>query len=134
MADDDENKNRMDSMSSRFSRSNENADGDGDVNGDGDDSGTSESSGTRSQSEQTRNVKDRPHRTVYLPEQVDSELDKAVKTIEFEADTEHDISLGRHRHVLPFVVLRGVDAASEMEIDDVLDAMQADDRLVSPPE
>ena len=112
------------------------------------DADESESQQTDSQSSQTsqlsqRNgeatanqpVKDRPHRTVYLPSSLDDELDSHIDRIQYEAKHETDgekVQLAKNRHVYPLIVHLGLEQASEMTIDELLATLTETDVLDTP--
>jgi hypothetical protein len=80
-------------------------------------------------------VKDRPHRTVYLPSSLDDELDSHIDRIQYEAKHETDgkkMQLAKNRHVYPLLVHLGLEQASTMTIDELLATLTETDMLDTP--
>lgn len=80
-------------------------------------------------------VKDRPHRTVYLPSSLDEELDSQIDRIQYEAKhkTEGEkVQLAKNRHVYPLLVHLGLERASSMTIDELLVTLAETDTLDTP--
>jgi hypothetical protein len=80
-------------------------------------------------------VKDRPHRTVYLPSTLDDELDSQIDRIQYEAKHETDgekVQLAKNRHVYPLLVHLGLERAGNMTIDELLATLTDTDMLDTP--
>jgi hypothetical protein len=83
----------------------------------------------------TQPVKDRPHRTVYLPSNLDDELDSRIDRIQYEAKHETEgekVQLAKNRHVYPLIVHLGLEQASNMTIDELLATLTDTDTLDTP--
>lgn len=82
---------------------------------------------------QKQPVKDRPHRTIYLPEQLDDDFETAIDTLLFEAKTQHGVKLGKNRHAYPLLVHLGLQRAEEMDVEALLDLLDTEDALDDAP-
>jgi len=85
------------------------------------------------QSAQKELVKERPHRTIYLPERLDDDLETAIDTLLFEAKTQWDAPLGKNRHAYPLLVYLGLERASEMDVEELLDVLDEVTELDDSP-
>jgi hypothetical protein len=80
-------------------------------------------------------VKDRPHRTVYLPSALDDEFDSQIDRIQYEAKHETEgekVQLAKNRHVYPLIVHLGLERAGNMTIDELLATLTEADTLDIP--
>lgn len=83
----------------------------------------------------TQPVKDRPHRTVYLPSSLDDELDSHIDRIQYEAKHETEgekVQLAKNRHLYPLIVHLGLERARDMTIDELLATLTDTDMLDTP--
>lgn len=85
------------------------------------------------QSSQTTPVKERPHRTIYLPEEIDDDLETAIDTLQFKSKTEHGRELVKNRHAYPLLVYLGLQRANEMDVEELLAVLEETDALDDPP-
>jgi hypothetical protein len=96
---------------------------------------TSQNSQRSGEATTTQPVKDRPHRTVYLPSTLDDEFDSQIDRIQYEAKHETDgekVKLAKNRHVYPLLVHLGLEQASSMTIDELLTVLSDTEMLDSP--
>lgn len=93
---------------------------------------TSQRSQRNEQSEQKQPVKERPHRTVYLPDALDAELESQVDRILYEPKQEEGVKLAKNRHAYPLIVYLGLARASEMAADELLATLAEADMLDTP--
>jgi negative regulator of genetic competence, sporulation and motility len=96
---------------------------------------TSQSSQRNEENTATQPVKDRPHRTVYLPSALDDEFDSQIDRIQYEAKHETEgekVQLAKNRHVYPLIVHLGLERAGDMTIDDLLATLAEADTLDAP--
>lgn len=80
-------------------------------------------------------VKDRPHRTVYLPTDLDDEFESQIDRIQYEAKHETEgekMELAKNRHVYPVIVYLGLERANAMTIDELLATLTETDVLDTP--
>jgi negative regulator of genetic competence, sporulation and motility len=80
-------------------------------------------------------VKDRPHRTVYLPSALDEEFESQIDRIQYEAKHETEgekVQLAKNRHVYPLLVHLGLERANNMAIDELLATLTETDTLDTP--
>lgn len=77
-------------------------------------------------------IKDRPHRTIYFPEELNEELEDTLKTIIFRSDMDEDIELGKNRHVYPLLMYLGLNEANKKDIDELLEVMKESPMLDNP--
>jgi hypothetical protein len=96
---------------------------------------TSQSSRRNEGNTATQPVKDRPHRTVYLPSALDDEFDSQIDRIQYEAKHETEgekVQLAKNRHVYPLIVHLGLERVGEMTIDELLATLAEADTLDAP--
>lgn len=128
--------------SSRRSRS---GDSESSASGESTDDGQSAQTSQRSQNSQTsqreqRNeqgtqkqpVKQRPHRTIYLPDDLDDEFESVIDRLQYETKSEEGVKLAKNRHTYPLIVYLGLERASDMTPDEVLTTLTETDILDTP--
>lgn len=62
-------------------------------------------------------------KSIYLPDDLDSQLSKAYKRLDLELDDEID-QLKKTRHFYPLVINAGLERLEEMERNEVLESME----------
>ncbi|WP_153952921.1 hypothetical protein [Halosegnis longus] len=94
----------------------------------GTDQSTTES--TESSDDELEPVTQRNHSTFYLSDEILNALDGSRKELEYLASNEFpDLDLEKNRHLRPLVILLGIEQLEEMDIEDVIDRLESDDRL-----
>ena len=93
---------------------------------------TSQSSQRNEQGTQKQPVKQRPHRTIYLPEDLDEEFESMVDRLQYETKSEEGVKLAKNRHTYPLIVYLGLERASDMTPDEVLTTLTETDILDTP--
>jgi hypothetical protein len=93
---------------------------------------TSQRSQRNEQSGQKQPVKERPHRTIYLPDDLDTELESQIDRILYEPKQEEGVKLAKNRHAYPLIVYLGLSRASEMAADELLATLAETDMLDTP--
>lgn len=77
-------------------------------------------------------VKQRPHRTIYLPGDLDDEFESVIDRLQYETKSEEGVKLAKNRHTYPLIVYLGLERASDMTPDEVLTTLTETDILDTP--
>jgi hypothetical protein len=84
------------------------------------------------QGTQKQPVKQRPHRTIYLPDDLDDEFESVIDRLQYETKSEEGVKLAKNRHTYPLIVYLGLERASDMTPDEVLTTLREADILDTP--
>jgi hypothetical protein len=84
------------------------------------------------QGTQKQPVKQRPHRTIYLPDDLDDEFESVIDRLQYETKSEEGVRLAKNRHTYPLIVYLGLERASDMSPDEVLTTLTETDILDTP--
>ena len=93
---------------------------------------TSQRSQRNEQGTQKQPVKQRPHRTIYLPDDLDDEFESVIDRLQYETKSEEGVKLAKNRHTYPLIVYLGLERASDMTPDEVLTTLTETDILDTP--
>jgi hypothetical protein len=93
---------------------------------------TSQSSQRNEQGTQKQPVKQRPHRTIYLPDDLDNEFESVIDRLQYETKSEEGVKLAKNRHTYPLIVYLGLERANDMTPDEVLTTLTETDILDTP--
>ncbi|EMA56479.1 hypothetical protein [Halococcus thailandensis] len=93
---------------------------------------TSQKEQRNEQDTQKQPVKQRPHRTIYLPDDLDDEFESVIDRLQYETKSEEGVKLAKNRHTYPLIVYLGLERASDMTPDEVLTSLTETDILDTP--
>lgn len=93
---------------------------------------TSQREQRNEQGTQKQPVKQRPHRTIYLPDNLDDEFESVIDRLQYETKSEEGVKLAKNRHTYPLIVYLGLERASDMTPDEVLTTLTETDILDTP--
>lgn len=79
----------------------------------------------RSKNAETANIKaEWTNHSVYLEDDLASQLSRSYKRLDLELDEQYDLSIKKTRHYYPLIVKLGLDRLGELESEDIKEELE----------